>query len=75
MVEILFLCGSGKNAVVAFLGGLSLDVDGGCEADKNEVKLFVIIILADAICYRFYVLNRFARWLPGHFQGFRRSFN
>uniref|UniRef100_A0A6V7QWB8 ubiquitinyl hydrolase 1 n=1 Tax=Ananas comosus var. bracteatus TaxID=296719 RepID=A0A6V7QWB8_ANACO len=36
MVEILFLCGSGKNAVVAFLGGLSLDVDGGCEADKNE---------------------------------------
>ncbi|XP_026658072.2 ubiquitin carboxyl-terminal hydrolase MINDY-3 isoform X2 [Phoenix dactylifera] len=37
MVEILFLCGSGKRAVVATLGVLSHHADGGSEFDQNEM--------------------------------------
>ncbi|XP_073013126.1 uncharacterized protein [Typha latifolia] len=37
MVEILFLCGTGKRAVVASLGGLSHNTAGGCEDDHKEV--------------------------------------
>ncbi|EHA8591038.1 ubiquitin carboxyl-terminal hydrolase MINDY-3 [Cocos nucifera] len=37
MVEILFLCGSGKRAVVATLGVLSHHADDGSKVDQNEM--------------------------------------
>lgn len=39
MVEILFLCGSGKEATVATIGTERSHVADMSEADQNEVKI------------------------------------